>query len=63
MKLIEYAVEGTHTTQLFDLETDPWETNNLAASESHQDDIDRLRGQLDRWYAEFDDPTEPWWND
>jgi arylsulfatase A-like enzyme len=63
MKLIEYAVEGTHTTQLFDLETDPWETNNLAASESHQDDIDRLRVQLDRWHAEFDDPTEPWWND
>ena len=63
MKLIEYAVEGTHTTQLFDLEADPWETNNLAASESHQDDIDRLRAELDRWHAEFDDPTEPWWND
>ena len=62
-KLIEYRVGGKRTTQLFDLEVDPWETQNLAVRAEYADDVVRLRRELDRWYSEFDDPTEPWWNE
>jgi arylsulfatase A-like enzyme len=61
-KLIEYSVDGTKTTQLFDLVEDPLETTNLASDDAYADDVKRLRGELDRWHSEFDDPTEPWWN-
>ena len=61
-KLIEYCVEGTKTTQLFDLENDPLEVTNLAEEEAYAGDVARLRRELDRWHGEFDDPTEPWWN-
>lgn len=60
-KLIEYNVDGKRTTQLFDLEQDPIEVNNLADDESYAEDVSRLRRELGRWHSELDDPTEPWW--
>jgi arylsulfatase A-like enzyme len=63
LKLIEYCVEGKRTTQLFDLCADPWETENLADDATYSGDVVRLRGELDRWHSEFDDPTRPWWNE
>ncbi len=57
-KLIECNVEGTRTTQLFDLGADPHETDNLADAPARADDITRLRAQLARWRDELDDPDE-----
>lgn len=64
-KLIEYAVDGRRTTQLFDLQADPWETTNLAADPSHAETLARLRHALDRWRTELDDDRpnqgQPFW--
>ena len=57
-KLIECNVEGTRTTQLFDLDADPHETGNLADDPARADDITRLRAELARWRDELDDPDE-----
>ncbi len=54
-KLIEYAVNGERTTQLFDLQDDPFETNDL--SSSHPERVGSLRKELRRWQQELDDPA------
>ena len=48
-KLIEYVVNGQRTTQLFDLDSDPDEINNLAAAETSASDLERLRARLVDW--------------
>ena len=58
LKLIEYSVQGQRTTQLFDLETDPWETQNLAEDPAYAGDVVRLRGELRRWRDELGDTRE-----
>ena len=55
-KLIEYYVDGTRTTQLFDVAEDPWEMINLAGEPDYADELARLREELARWQAEVDDP-------
>ncbi len=35
--------------ELYDLQNDPYETNNLANNRQYQKDIERLRGKLDAW--------------
>lgn len=57
-KLIEYNVEGTRITQLFDLQADPMETTNLAGDPLHQQTIARLRGDLARLRQASDDPHQ-----
>jgi arylsulfatase A-like enzyme len=57
-KLIEYVVEGTRTTQLFDLLEDPWETHNLAGDSSYGNEVTRLGEELVRWRDELDDTQE-----
>ena len=59
-KLIEYVVKGKRTTQLFDLQTDPWELNNLADSPVYAGDLKRLRRELLRWKEELGDSSEFW---
>ncbi|UCE48357.1 MAG: DUF4976 domain-containing protein, partial [Phycisphaerales bacterium] len=59
-KLIEYAVSGRRTTQLFDLQRDPWEVNNIAESPNHIEHLQRLRRELLRWKEELDDKSEFW---
>ena len=54
-KLIEYVVHGTRTTQLFDLQDDPWEITNLADEPEHAETLNRLRSELVRWRDELDD--------
>jgi len=56
-KLIEYDVEGTRTTQLFDLEGDPWETVNLVDHPDYGHELRRLREELARWQRGLDDPV------
>lgn len=56
-KLIEYFVEGTRQTQLFDLESDPRETRNLAGDSQYADQLNHLREALGQWRREVDDPT------
>jgi N-sulfoglucosamine sulfohydrolase len=41
--------------RLFDLETDPFEIENLADSAKHRDVLRRMRGQMDAWLAEVGD--------
>ncbi len=45
-KLIEYCVDGERETQLFDLQDDPAEIENLAAAEAMQPTLARLRDRL-----------------
>lgn len=54
-KLIEYYVDGERTTQLFDIENDPLEMNNLVNRESSQQIIMKLRQKLVEWMEEHDD--------
>lgn len=59
-KLIEYNVKGVRTTQLFDLENDPWETNNLASNPGYTQQLTRLRIELTAWKEKLGD-SGPFW--
>ena len=41
--------------ELFDLRSDPWEINNLAASPDHQKTLKRLRAILEKWIKDTGD--------
>lgn len=41
--------------ELFDVESDPHELNNLAADPAYADKLTELRVEMDRWMAEIDD--------
>jgi hypothetical protein len=41
--------------ELYDLEKDPYEIHNLAASPEHADILKRLRGELERWIESTQD--------
>lgn len=59
-KLIEYAVNGKRTTQLFNLKSDPWELINLAANPDYADELKRLRAELLQWKNKLDDTSSFW---
>ena len=59
-KLIEYAVNGQRTTQLFDLEADPWEMDNLADSLSYVRKLNQLRKALTVWKEKLGDNSPSW---
>ncbi len=40
------------TNELYDLENDPYEMNNLIAAEEHQDRIQQMRSDIDTWLEE-----------
>jgi len=52
-KLIRYP--RLHYTQLFDLENDPWELNNLADSAAHRETVARMMDLLLQWQRASDD--------
>ncbi len=63
-KLIEYNVDGTRRTQLFNLRRDPWEMHNLAEEAVHKDRLEELRFRLSenmREYDDFCDFDKPHW--
>lgn len=57
-KLIKYHVAGAKTRQLFDLENDPDEINNLADDPAAAGHLARLEKLLKRARAEFGDPVD-----
>jgi arylsulfatase A-like enzyme len=57
-KLILYNVGGRITTQLFDLETDPWERDNLAGRSEHRERIAALTSQLQGLMRAAGDTTD-----
>ncbi|RLE01850.1 MAG: hypothetical protein DRI99_06765 [Candidatus Aminicenantes bacterium] len=64
-KFILYNVRGEKHTQLFDLEKDPWEMNNLAENPAANQLIRQLTQQLQTLMQEADDPvrlSEPEWS-
>lgn len=58
-KLIEYASEICRRTQLFDLDEDPGEINNLFGKDEYGDLVNELRLQLFRFRDEWDDMSHP----
>ncbi|WP_293032413.1 sulfatase [Natronococcus sp.] len=52
----EYYCEQRPYVELYDLETDPHERENLAEDPDHEDVRDRLRDELIGWMLETDDP-------
>lgn len=59
-KLIEYCVDGARHTQLFDLENDPDELNNLAGNPDHQSILLALRKQLETERIHLNDGNTPY---
>ena len=57
-KLIEYVVEGKRTTQLFDLQADPFELTDLVEDPACAEHLQRLRKEVGRWRSELDDTQE-----
>jgi len=48
-------IEPPPKEELYDLETDPYEINNLAASSKRQEVLIDMRKAMDAWIAEIDD--------
>ncbi|MBR0536238.1 MAG: sulfatase-like hydrolase/transferase [Clostridia bacterium] len=62
-KLIEYRNgdnEDDKWTFLYDIKNDPWETNNLAASEEYKNKIKELREKIMEHRDEWDEQAHPW---
>ncbi len=51
-----WADRAPDTEQLYDLMFDPHEANNLASDPAHEEMLREMRGRLQRWMAETDDP-------
>ena len=58
-KLIEYKYADMRKTQLFDLEKDPWELNDLSYDKNAYDKIYELRDKLKATALEWDDLESP----
>lgn len=58
-KLIESWCEGVRTTRLFDLESDPWELQDLSELPALADRLAALRVELARLMREAGDPIDP----
>ncbi len=59
-KLIEYAVKENRHTQLFDLQADPCELNNLGDDPDYAPHLRRLRGRLLQWKDRLGDKSTFW---
>lgn len=54
-KLIHYFVDGKSTKQLFNLNDDPWETQNLINEPQYQEQKERLEERLLEYLIEMED--------
>ena len=41
--------------ELYDIDADPWEIDNLASDPAHQEALERLRGELEVWIVHTND--------
>ncbi len=57
-KMIKYQVNNEETTQLFDLNNDPWEMNNLANDTGFSDKLLEMINLLDQCMKKYDDPMD-----
>ena len=57
-KLIQTVVDGLMTWQLFDLDADPEEMENLFAYPAHAGLVERLKADLKKRAARFNDPVQ-----
>lgn len=57
MRGLEFRAEE----ELFDLDADPCELNNLASSDEHRGTLESLRTRLHRWLVEEEDPLLAEW--
>ncbi len=57
-KLIVYNVKNRDTTQLFNLNKDPWELNNIANNSKYQEKVNELTERLKRYMKRIDDPMD-----
>jgi arylsulfatase A-like enzyme len=57
-KMIRYQVNGVETTQLFDLQTDPWETHDLSKREGNAGKIKELTTLMKDWMKKTGDPAD-----
>ena len=55
-KLIESTLDGAATTQLFHVDGDAWEVNDLVDDPQHAERVERLRRRLRQSQRQFDDP-------
>jgi len=53
--LRQYFESTKPVEELYDLESDPFEVNNLAADPAHSATLQRLRGELEGWQEKIDD--------
>ncbi|HEX29010.1 TPA: DUF4976 domain-containing protein, partial [Candidatus Poribacteria bacterium] len=57
----KYVWNATAEDELYDLETDPGEINNLASDPRYAGELERLRGRLVAWMEEIGDRIlNPW---
>ncbi len=62
-KLIEYRNGDSYEdkwTFLYDLEKDPWETENLACCEEHKDRVKAMREKILKHRDEWEEQSHPW---
>ena len=57
-KLIKYNVFGEKNTQLFDIQNDPWETNNLAGDPDYAVQLQEMTELLENWIKKSGDKVE-----
>ncbi len=57
-KLIISSKEGVETPQLFNLNEDPWELNNLANDKTYADKVKELKTELEKLILETGDPAK-----
>lgn len=53
----KFVFNGFDFDELYDLESDPWELNNLAADPVHRDRVRAMMGEVWRWIRETGDRT------
>lgn len=57
-KLIKYNVNNEEITQLFNLNTDPWEITNLADDKRYFSRLNKLSEKLKQYMRSIDDPMD-----
>jgi len=55
---LKYVFNGGDMEELYDLDSDPYEMENLVSSGDHEQDLSEMRQALDEWMTEMSDPIQ-----